>query len=126
MTKDVLKLISDGMEAISLNYAFMEWKGEPVYPYFIGEYQEQPVTSEDGLQEADFILTGFTRGSWSDLETAKMKIEKYFNRISGKTAIADSNNAVGVFYNNSSVVPTGDAELKKIEIHLDVKEWKVT
>lgn len=124
MTTDALKLISDGMASIGLNYAFMEWKRKPAYPYFVGEYQEQPAASEDGLQEADFILNGFTRGSWADLEAAKEKIENYFYR-DGRTAIADSKNAVVVCYNNSFVVPTGDAELKRIEIHLNVKEWKV-
>lgn len=125
MTTDVLKLISGGMTALKLNYAFAEWKGAAVYPYFIGEYQETPTVTEDGLQEADFILTGFTRGSWADLEAAKEKIENYFNKVSGKTAIASSGNAVAIFYGNSLVVPTGDAELKRIEIHLEVKEWKV-
>ena len=90
----------------------------------MGEYREQPAVSEDGLQEADFILNGFTRGSWADLEAAKTKIENYFDRY-GLTAIASSRNAVAVCYNNSFVVPIGDAELKRIEIHLAVKEWKV-
>ena len=124
MTNDAKKLISDGMKALGLNYAFMEWKDKPAYPYFTGEYQEQPVISEDGLQETDFILNGFTRGGWSDLEAAKQKIENYFYK-EGRTAIAPSGNAVAVCYNNSFVVPTGDAELKRIEIHLNVKEWKV-
>lgn len=124
MTNDTQKLVLEGMIALGLNYAFMEWKDKPVYPYFTGEYQEQPVLSEDGLQEAAFILNGFTRGGWSDLEAAKKKIENYFYR-EGRTAIAPSGNAVAVCYNNSFVVPTGDAELKRIEIHLKVKEWKV-
>ena len=91
----------------------------------MGEYQESPAITEDGLQEADFILNGFTRGSWSDLEAEKEKIENYFNKISGKTVIAENGSAVAVFYSNSFVVPTGDAELKRIEIHLDVKEWRM-
>lgn len=124
MTKDVLKLIDTGMAALGLNYAFIEWKKKPAYPYFTGEYQEEPAMSEDGLQEADFILTGFTRGGWDDLETAKEKIENYFYR-DGKVTIAPSGNAVVISYSNSYVVPTGDAELKRIEIHLNVKEWKV-
>lgn len=124
MTNDTQKLVLEGMIALGLNYAFMEWKDKPVYPYFTGEYQEQPVLSEDGMQEAAFILNGFTRGGWSDLEAAKKKIENYFYR-EGRTAIAPSGNAVAVCYNNSFVVPTGDAELKRIEIHLKVKEWKV-
>lgn len=125
MTSAVLKAVSKGLKAAGINYAFAEWKGDVVYPYFVGEYQESPAITEDGLQEADFILNGFTRGSWSDLEAEKEKIENYFNKISGKTVIAENGSAVAVFYSNSFVVPTGDAELKRIEIHLDVKEWKV-
>lgn len=124
MTTEPLKLISDGMAALVLNYAFGMWEGEPVYPYFTGEYQEVPPTAEDGLQEADFILTGWHRGSWLELETAKEKIENYFYR-DGRSAIASNGNAVVVSYSNSFVIPSGDAELKKIEIHLSVKEWKV-
>ena len=125
MTTEPLKLISDGMAALGLNYAFAQWEGDILQTYFVGEYQESPSETEDGLQEADFILTGITRGSWLDLETAKEKIENYFYR-DGRTAIAPSGNAVAVCYNNSLVIPTGDAELKRIEIHLGVKEWKVT
>ena len=126
MTSEPLKLISDGMAALGLNYAFERWEDEPKYPYFTGEYLEEESTSEDGMQQCDFILTGITRGSWLELETAKEKIENYFNRISGKTVIADNGTTVAIFYNNSLVIPTGDAELKRIEIHLGVKEWKGT
>ena len=125
MTSEPLKLISDGMAALGLNYAFERWKDKPKYPYFTGEYLEEESTSEDGMQQCDFILTGITRGSWLDLETAKEKIENYFYR-DGRTAIASNGNAVVVSYSNSFVIPSGDAELKKIEIHLNVKEWKVT
>ena len=126
MTTEMLKAVSDGMKSLGLNYAFMQWEDEIVYPYFVGEYQETPPMSEDGLQEAKFILTGFTRGKWLDLEAAKEKIENYFNKISGKTVIAEDGSVMAVFYENSSVVPTGDAELKRMEINILVKEWKVT
>ena len=125
MTTEPLKLISDGMAALGLNYAFERWKDKPKYPYFTGEYLEEESTSEDGMQQCDFILTGITRGSWLDLETAKEKIENYFYR-DGRTAIASNGNAVVVFYSRSDVIPSGDAELKKIEIRLKAKEWKVT
>ena len=125
MTTEPLKLISDGMAALGLNYAFERWKDDPKYPYFTGEYQETPAESEDGMQECDFILTGWHRGRIADLEEAKEKIENYFYR-DGRTAIAPNGNAVVVSYSNSFVVPSGDTELKKIEIYLNVKEWKVT
>ena len=125
MTSAVRALIKSGMDVLDLNYAFMQWEDEPADPYFTGEYQEAESMTEDGLQEATFILKGWTRGRWADLETAKEKIENYFNRVSGKTVIADNGSAVAIFYANSFVVPTGDAQLKRIDINLTVKEWKV-
>lgn len=125
MTSDVLKIIADSLEAANINYEFMEWTSEPVYPYFVGEYQETPSISEDGLQESTFILTGFSRSTWAALEEAKSTIENIFSRISGKTVISSNGNGVAVFYENSLVIPTGDAELKKIQINLSIKEWKV-
>ena len=97
MTTEALKAVEAGMTALGLNYAFLRWKDKTKYPYFTGEYQE----------------------------AAKEKIENYFYR-DGRTAIASNGNAVVVSYSNSFVIPSGDAELKKIEIHLSVKEWKVT
>ena len=125
MTTEALKLVSDGMATLGLNYAFGMWEGKPKYPYFTGSYQESPAMTEDGLQESDFTLTGWHRGSLLDLEEAKAKIENYFY-IDGKTTIAPNGNAVVVSYSHSFVIPSGDAELNKIEIHLNVKEWKVT
>ena len=126
MSKQALKFVSDGMEAIGLEYDFEIYKKHPiVYPYFVGQYTEQEPQTEDGLQESTIMLTGFHRGEWLDLEDAKEKIENYFNRVSGKTAITDNGSAVAVFYMGSLVVPTGDDDLKSIQINLNVKEWKV-
>ena len=120
----MLKEINDGMEALGLNYAYLEWNDAPKYPYFVGEYNEFESTSEDGLKESTFILTGFDRGSNSALESARQKIEKYFNRTAGKVVITN-NSAVAIFYANAFPVRTEDAELKKIQINLTIKEWKV-
>lgn len=125
MTNTTLAAIQAGLEVLGLNYAFMQWNDKIVYPYFVGEYQEIPPASEDGLQESTFILNGWTRGEWADLEAAKQKIREYFHPIKGKQAIAKDGSAVAIFYENGFAVPTGDAELKKIEIHLSVKEWMV-
>lgn len=63
MTKEILKIISDSMESLGLNYEFMEWTSEIRYPYFVGEYGETQQSTEDGLQESSFILTGYTSGT---------------------------------------------------------------
>ena len=125
MAKNALKIISDAMRDLHLNYRFMEWKTKPSYPYFTGEYQESEPTTEDGLQETTFILNGFSRESWEALEDAKESIQNYFNKVSGKTVIAEDGSAVAVFYLTSTVIPTGDAELKRIQINLEIKEWSV-
>ena len=126
MSKQVLKIVSDAMGSLGLEYGFGEYSGNPVkYPYFVGEYQEMESINEDGLQESTFLLTGFSRGSWLQLENAKERIENHFNQVGGKTVIADNGAAVAIFYGNSLIVPTGDAELKSITINLKVKEWKV-
>lgn len=125
MSKEALKIISDAMKSLKINYAFMEWKKKPEYPYFVGEYTENPPIDEDGMQETTFLITGFSRESWDALENTKEKIAAYFNKVGGRTVIADSGSAVAVFYLNSLVVPTGDSELKKIQINLSIKEWSV-
>lgn len=129
MTQAGLKIISDAMESLGLNYGFGEYRvnsGEEVsYPYFVGEYEEAAPFNEDGMQETTFLITGFSRDLWQTLEDAKAKIKNHFNMVGGKTVIAEDGTAVAVFYSNSFVVPTGDAELKKIQINLDIREWSV-
>lgn len=126
MSKQVLKIVSDAMESLGLEYGFGEYSGNPiVYPYFVGEYTETESTTEDGLQESTVLLTGFSRDKWLTLEDARESIENYFNRVSGKTVITDNGSGVAIFYAHSMIVPTGDAELKSIQINLSVKEWKV-
>lgn len=122
MTADVLKLISDRLAAAGINYEFGEWNSDIVYPYFVGEYSEPEPITEDGLQEADFTLNGFSRSSWLVLETAKQTIEQTFSNC---TLILDNGSGVDVSYGGSLIIPTGDAELKRIQISLKIKEWKV-
>lgn len=122
---DKRKVIADGMKELGLNYAFMEWNKDPVYPYFTGEYQESEPYTEDGLQESTFILNGFSRSSIYDLEKSKDAIAAYFHPISGKTAMAADGSAIAVFYGDSFYIREEDAELKRIQINLTVKEWKV-
>lgn len=129
MSKAGLKIISDAMESLGLSYSFLRFNvadGEDAPDvYFVGEYEETEPIDESGLQETTFLLTGFTRKAWILLEDAKEAISAYFNKVGGHTVIADNGSAVAVFYSNSLVVPTEDAELKRLQINLDVKEWSV-
>ena len=124
MTKEALKIISDDMERLNINYELGEWTSDVVYPYFTGEYQEVPTLTEDGLTETQFIFNGFSRGSWIDLVNAKETIENLYNKVSGRLVTADNNTVVAIFYDSSLVIPTGDAELKRIQVNIKIKEWK--
>ena len=127
MSENALRIISDSMESIGLNYAFMEWIGAPEDFYWIGEYQESEPMFEDGMQESTFILTGFARGitALADLESAKQKIKEHFHPIGGKKVIADDGSAVAIFYASGFHIRMDDGEVKKIQVNLDVKEWSV-
>lgn len=121
MTIEGLTYVNDILSSLT-NYNFGQWSEFPIpYPYFVGEYNEVGGENEDGQFETTFILTGTTRGSMLDLEKEKAKIEKAFN----KTAILPNGNGIAVFYMNSFTVPTDNGELKRIQINLQVKEWKV-
>lgn len=127
MSIQALKIVSDAMTELGIEYDFGSYSGNPiVYPYAVGEYQETEPMTEDGLIEGTFTLTLFHRGEWLDLERAKEKIENYFNQVSGKTVITDSGSGVAIFYAGALIVPTGDAELKRLQINLSINEWKVT
>ena len=124
MTKEVLKAVNEAMESLGINYEFMEYKKTPIeYPYFVGEYQEVPLSVESGESETSFELNGFTRGLWSDLESAKERIRDYFDITTGKL-LRTKSGAIAIFYLNSLVIPTESAELKRIQVNLLVKEWK--
>lgn len=123
MTSEVLGFVASKLDEIGIDYEFGEWTSFPVpEPYFVGEYSESESFTEDGEQDSNFLLTGTSR-TWLSLEQAKAKIEKLFSN--GITAILENHSGVAVFYSNSLIVPTGDAELKRIQINLLIKEWKV-
>lgn len=120
-----LTFIKNELRKAGINYEFGEWTADVVpSPYFVGEYEEIEPETEDGLQEISFLLTGTSRGSWLELEQAKETIEKLFSKTTGKAAILD-NAGVVIFYDRALIIPTGDAELKRIEIRLSIKEWSV-
>lgn len=120
MRTSTLTYIGNILKSLELPYAFMEWKRQPPKTYFVGEYHEPESPEEDGEQDITFMLTGFTRGTWLDLERHKQTIESKIDR----TAILDDGTGVAVFYAGAEPVPTGDAELKKIQINLKIIEFK--
>ena len=111
------------MAVISVPYEFGEWTSDIVYPYFTGEIIEEPPNTEDGAEQSTLILSGFHRGKYIDLETIKNRIKKHFPAIEGLRAETGSG-SIAVFFDGAFPVPTGEAQFKRIEIHLKIKEWK--
>ena len=125
--EEVLKYISTELERLGVPYEFLEWTQTVTYPYFIGEYNEFEPTLESGECDKTFILTGFCRGKDARLKLEKMrgKVESAFPAGDGKIAALDSGSVVAIFYGSAFYVPTGEAQLYKIQINLSIKLWKV-
>lgn len=125
--KEVLTFINMELEKAGVPYEFLEWTQPVTYPYFVGEYNELNPTVESGECDKNFILTGFSRGKNARLQLEEMreKIETLFPVLNGRIATLDSGSVVAIFYGTSFYVPTGEAELYKIQINLSIKLWKV-
>ena len=120
-----LKFVGEQMDVIAVPYEYGEWSSPVTYPYWVGEVSEDPPMSEDGAEESTMILTGFCRGkgAFMALETDKAKIRAHFDPVYGLRGDTSAG-SIAVFYDGAFPVPSGEAELKKMEIHLKIKEWK--
>lgn len=124
MTKQGLKYISDKLTGAGIPYAFMVWSREVTYPYFVGEYTETEPLYEYGERESTFMITGTAKGSWLTLENAKEQIAELFG-CEGTTHIFENGTGIAVMYTDSKPIPTNTDELKRIQINLKIKEWRV-
>lgn len=125
--EEVLKFVNTELENAGVPYEFLEWTQEIRYPYFVGEYNEFEPTNESGECDKTFILTGFYRGrdARMKLEDMREKIENAFPAVTGKIATLKNGSVVAIFYANALYIPSGEAELYKMQINLDIKLWKV-
>lgn len=120
-----LKFINEQMSSLGIPYEFNEWTSDRVPAmYFVGEeYREDEVESEDGASTASMILTGFHRGKYIALEEAKEKIKQHFPPDADLRSPTDSG-AIAVYFAGAFSIPSGEANLTKIQITLKIKEWK--
>lgn len=121
----MLGVINTQLECLGLTYEFRRMTKDPItYPYWVGEYSEPESMTEDGLEEPTFILTGFARDSFEQLEKEKNIIKNHFKH--GVSVITDDGAAVVIFYGGSIPIPLeqDDMNLKKIQVNLSLKIWK--
>ena len=126
MQQATLKYINDKLEMANIPYQFGVFSSsiKSLDCYFVGEYTETEPMNEDGLVESTFILTGTGKG-FSILENAKDAIREMFPESEGEVAILNDGSAIAIFYSSAMYIPTNDDMLKRIEINLKIKEWKV-
>lgn len=122
---EVLKFIKEQMDSLGIPYEFGEWTTAVKYPYFVGEITETEPETEDGGGECSFILTGFARGKerYFALEEMKNKIKKHFHPVSGLRTSKDGC-SIAAFYGGAFYVPTGEADLNRIQITIIIKRWE--
>ncbi|MGP1361066.1 MAG: hypothetical protein ACTTK5_01325 [Candidatus Fimenecus sp.] len=122
MTIETLNYINNLLSGLSIPYEYMEWTKPLSFPFFIGEYQELESRDEDGKEEGAFILTGTTDKTYLSLEKIKDRIKTHLTSM-GITDIIN-NTGIAVSYENAFMIPTGEQGLKRIQINLNIKEWR--
>lgn len=123
MTVEALQYINDCMESLSIPYEFMQWTKDLSFPYFIGEYTEVEPLDESGKEQGTLMLTGTTNKNYLSLESIKEKLKEYFP-YDGRTAILDNGSGIAVSFSTAFPVPTGEQEMFRIQINLNIQEWR--
>ncbi len=124
MTIEALGIINNLLDNL-IPYEFRQWTGTLSFPYWIGEYSEVAPMSEDGEEETTFIITGTTTGNFIELENGKQIIAEEFPKISGKTVKLSDSSIMKIWYETAYPVPTDDNNIKRLQVNLRIKEWKV-
>ncbi len=128
--KKILNIINTEMKSAGIDYHFQKnKKSPPTYPYFVGELIPVVTGSEDGMKEFTLILDGFTRktaqssGDLLELLDAADVIEAHFPVVGGFSTVVN-NQAIVIHFVGCQPVESGDEQLNKIEITLQIKSWK--
>ena len=104
-----------------INYELGVWNENIVFPFWVGEYYENEYSSEDGFTEYSFQLTGTCRNSYEKLLEDRDKIRQLL--INYRT-ILENGNSIAIYYDGSMMIPSQDAEIKRLQINLTIYEWR--
>ncbi|MCQ2754844.1 MAG: hypothetical protein MJ231_07335 [bacterium] len=121
MEEELLKIIyNELVNVLGLNYEYMEWTGELVYPYITGEHYTNFFDIATGRLEGELLLEIWNRGKEIDLVKIHDKIQLHFEKI----VKMQNNMGFCIAYKNKNSDRTGDMDLKKIQIRLETYCWK--
>lgn len=110
----------NGLLSNIINYDFGIWASDVTLPYWVGEISGIPSNDESGREEATLILTGTAKS----LYELVLDIEKV-RQLNDTRAILSNENGIAIFYENALVIPIEEGELKRMQINLNIKEWRV-
>lgn len=117
---EVLDFINFEMDMAEIPYEFGEWQSEVRYPYFVGSYTETGYSYEDNCTEGIFVLDGWSRNSLEELMQVDEKIKEIFRDLQA----VKYGRFFYMRYCTSTPVQTGVEGLFRINITLNISEWK--
>lgn len=118
---DILTIINDQMKVLGIEYYYLYNNAPKVaYPYVTGEFTQNDYSYEDNSNSGDMLLECWNRGSQINLINLHQKIREHFKNLQ----VIKSNLVAHISYNSAYPVRTNDADLFKLEIHLDVTYWE--
>ncbi len=121
MTLGTLTYLAQQFAGLGLMYQYMRWNGDVRYPYWIGEFTEQPESDEGGKRLSTFMLTGTAKGTWNELLATVETIKERFREI---RTILPSGMGVYIVYDNMLTIPNDNSELKRVQINLSITEFR--
>lgn len=117
----ILKIINEQMKSLGIEYYYL-YNNAPkvIYPYVTGEFTQSTFSYEDGSNNGDMLLECWNRGSQLSLIYLLQKIKEHFEDL----RVVKDSTVAHISFNSAYPVRTNDAELLKIEIHLDITYWE--
>ncbi len=126
MTVEAIAYINEVLIDAGINYEYGMWTQNPIpSPFFVGENIDIEPVNEDGMTQSTFILTGTGTGTWLELIDKKELIESLFPSVGGRVARLENGSSVAIFFGTAQTIPSDTIDIKRIQINLTVKEWKV-
>lgn len=117
---DILSFIESKMQENEIPYEFGEWTDTVTYPYSVGTFQETEHRFEDGYSGGTFTLDAWSRGSKLSLTELSDKVKSVFDDL---FEVVDDHTFY-ISYGGVLTVPTGEADLFRVQITLYTKDWK--
>lgn len=119
--KEILEIINKEMSGLGVEYYYLYNTAETVkYPYVTGEYTELGYTAEDGSNSGDLLFEIWNRDTIEPIVQVLEKIKDHFRDYRATT----TSKTVHISYVNAAPLRTGDENLNKYEVHLDVNYWE--